>query len=367
MRKKIFALTALAIMAVIVPAASVRAEDAHPGKILRDDPNPSYVAVKDVEVAPPEARALSKGYLTVMGLLYQGGDIPPWVFMNNAAHTGEHFEGFAVIAGGSFKLDVDAYTDTPGSYSDTSGVSLMAGLSRSRFFSQGRLIYGAFFEYGSGSYDTYHYLNGETRRSDGDVNYTGGGILARMDFNEVETGRFYAEGSFRAGSLKNEYHNDYLGGYKENGYDSSSSYYGLHLGGGFIRILDRSMLDLYGRYIWTHMEGDSVVLAAGDPTEFDAVNSHRLRFGVRWSFTWRENVTPYIGVAYEHELGGDSNAMTGGKKICPPSLNGGTGIGELGVNIKPSAEGKFSMNLGVQGYAGVREGITGGLQLNWEF
>ena len=53
--------------------------------------------------------------------------------------------------------------------------------------------------------------------------------------------------------------------------------------------------------------------------------------------------------------------------IGAPDLKGGTGVGELGVTFKPSSDSGFALDLGVQGYVGVREGVTGTLQLKWEF
>ena len=52
---------------------------------------------------------------------------------------------------------------------------------------------------------------------------------------------------------------------------------------------------------------------------------------------------------------------------CTPDLIGGTGMGELGVTLKPSKDLPLSFDLGIQGYVGKREGVTGSLQVRWEF
>jgi hypothetical protein len=44
-----------------------------------------------------------------------------------------------------------------------------------------------------------------------------------------------------------------------------------------------------------------------------------------------------------------------------------TGMGELGLSLKPSQNLPLSFDLGVQGYTGNREGVTGSLQVKWEF
>ena len=60
-------------------------------------------------------------------------------------------------------------------------------------------------------------------------------------------------------------------------------------------------------------------------------------------------------------------AATYGYSINSPSLRGDTGIGELGFTLTPSKNLPLSFDLGVQGYTGKREGVTGSLQVKWEF
>ena len=50
-----------------------------------------------------------------------------------------------------------------------------------------------------------------------------------------------------------------------------------------------------------------------------------------------------------------------------PSLQGDTGMGELSLSLKPSKDLPLSFDLGVQGYVGKREGVTGSLQVKFEF
>jgi hypothetical protein len=44
-----------------------------------------------------------------------------------------------------------------------------------------------------------------------------------------------------------------------------------------------------------------------------------------------------------------------------------TGIGELGMTLKPSKKLPLSFDVGVQGYVGKREGATGSLQVRFDF
>ena len=100
---------------------------------------------------------------------------------------------------------------------------------------------------------------------------------------------------------------------------------------------------------------------------FKDVDSSRLRGGTRFAYAVNEYVSPYIGAAYEHEFGGKAKATTNGFDIPAPSIRGGTGIGELGLSLRPSKTLPLSFDLGVQGYAGKREGVTGSLQMRLEF
>jgi hypothetical protein len=50
-----------------------------------------------------------------------------------------------------------------------------------------------------------------------------------------------------------------------------------------------------------------------------------------------------------------------------PSLQGDTGMGELGCILRPSKNLPLFVDLGVQGYVGKREGVTGSLQVRFEF
>ena len=278
--------------------------------------------------------------------------------------AGNGLGGFGALSGGSLRYNT-------GSHVDMNSLSLMTGLAWGVDTTPGRLTLGAFFEYGNGSYDTHNsFSTSASVNGDGDTYYLGGGILGRMDFTNTGPGNFYTEGSARIGSVHNEYGSsdlrDALGRKAE--YDSSSAYYGLHLGGGYLwNINEKASLDLYGKYFWTRQEGDSVTLSTGDPVHFKNADSHRLRGGARFAYAVNEWVSPYVGAAYEHELDGKARATTNGFGIDAPDLKGGTGIGEIGLTFKPSATTPLSFDLGLQGYVGKREGVTGSLQIKFEF
>lgn len=319
--------------------------------------------------ADEQAKALVEGVMGGLSLVAQGGDTVAGGGMANAVSAAAGagaatVAGFGAASGGSMRFN-------SGSHVDMHSVSLVAGLAFGKDFTPGRMTIGGFFEYGTGSYDTYNsFSNAASVHGKGDTHYWGGGILGRMDFTNTGPGHFYAEGSVRMGKLYNEYRNgdlrDSLG--RRASYDSDSLYYGLHLGSGYVwNITEAASLDVYGKYFWTRQEGDSVTLSTGDPVSFKDTDSHRLRGGARFSYAVNDFISPYVGAAYEHEFDGKAKATTNGFAIDAPSLRGDTGIGEIGLTFTPSKNLPVSFDLGVQGYVGKREGITGSLQVKLEF
>ena len=340
------------------------------------DPTTRRLNALTAQVSPGRAtdqsKALPEGFLGGLALNLQGADLVAGRGMDSAVRASSGtddaerhgFAGFGALSGGSLRYNT-------GSHLDMNSLSLLTGLAWGIDLAPGRLTLGAFFEYGNGSYDTHNsFTNAASVDGDGNAYYLGGGILARMDFVNIGPGRFYAEASGRAGKTHNEYDSSDLrdaAGRKAD-YDSSSPYYGLHFGTGYVwNINDAATLDLYGKYFWTRQQGDSVGLSTGEHLSFDDINSSRLRFGGRFAYILNEHVAPYIGAAWEHEFDGKARATTNGFDIDAPNLHGNTGIGELGISLTPSADLPLTVDLGVQGYTGKREGVTGSLMVKWEF
>jgi hypothetical protein len=94
---------------------------------------------------------------------------------------------------------------------------------------------------------------------------------------------------------------------------------------------------------------------------FDSVVSHRLRAGTRFSFKPGQNTTLFVGGAYEHEFDGWVDATVYSYTIDAPSPSGGTGIGEFVMSYRPSANSQTSINVGVQGFGGTRQGVAGNM------
>ena len=90
-------------------------------------------------------------------------------------------------------------------------------------------------------------------------------------------------------------------------------------------------------------------------------------WGGRFNYAVCDYATPYVGAQWEHEFDGKQRSSVNGVNIGSPSSKGDTGVGELGLTLRPVKDSGFSIDLGVQGYTGVREGVAGSLQLKFEF
>ena len=316
----------------------------------------------------PEAKVLSKAYLAGLSSVMMGSDLGAGKGMYNAMKATGSADGgrgsFGAMSGGSIRSKT-------GSHVDTNGFSLMAGLAQGRNLDQGRMTLGGFLEWGIGSYSIYNAFPNAASSGDGGSTWNFGvGALGRMDFSGNESGNFYTEGSARIGYLDNKYKNSNLADSTgvQATYDSSAMYYGIHLGGGYLLNLNsKALLDIHGKYFWTHVGSDSVTLSTGDHVKFSSVNSHRARAGTRLTYETETALSPYAGLAFEYEFDGKAKAQSFGYSIGTPSLKGSTGIVEAGLSIKASESRPLYLDVGIQGYAGKRKGVTGSMQLRYTF
>ena len=267
------------------------------------------------------------------------------------AVTNNGFQMWAAQGGSSMRLN-------SGSYVDAKGWNLNLGFAKQKVAGRNTLTYGPMIEYGRGSYDSY--LDNGTH-GDGSMDYLGLGVMAK---SKNESG-LYVEGSLRAGRVKS----DYSGNIDNTGitYDSSSTYYGIHLGVGQEKELKGGdTIDTYAKYFYSHQASDTVKISTGETYEFDAVDSHRIRIGARYTKKLSGGSAFYTGLAYEYEFGSEAGATFDGYSTPSPSLKGSTGILELGYRFAPQNE-RISYGVNLMGMTGKRKGISGGVQINWAF
>lgn len=269
---------------------------------------------------------------------------------------GGGFTPFAAFGGSSMRAE-------SGSYVDTRGFGLNIGFAREFSNSQGKLLFGPIVEYGGGNYDSY--LDNGTH-GDGGAHYFGLGVMAR----QVNHGGFYYEGSLRGGRVTSDYKGD-LDRAGRVDYDSASNYFAAHLGvGKAFDMGNNNTLDGYFKYFFSHQAGDTTTIhIAGmdDETgDFDAVDSHRIRFGARLTHKINDKNKLYGGLAYQYEFGGEARAHFNGIGAPSPSVKGSSGMLELGWQVKPG-EGPLTLDLGVTGWAGKQRGGSVQLGATWSF
>ena len=317
--------------------------------------------VRDTELNP-QTKSLVETRVAAAALINGGADLLAESGMNAAISAGntadqgmgaqaaanDHtYHLWAAQSGSALRLN-------SGSHIDAKGWNLNLGFARQKAAERSIITYGPFVEYGHGSYDSY--LDDGTH-GDGASSYIGAGIMAK---SVTENGS-YVEGSVRVGRTKSDYTGSIAG--QSAGYDMSSTYYGAHIGVGQKKELTGGTLETYAKYFYAHQSGGSERLTTGDLYDFDAVDSHRLRIGTRWT---KENGAGefYTGLAYEYEFGSDARASYAGYGTPTPTLKGSTGIFELGYRFaRPDSNVSYGLNL--TGMMGKRRGITGSMQVNW--
>ena len=314
-------------------------------------------------LATDEASAINSGMLGGLAFNLQGADLIAREGMEAAVRSAQLDNNHAVFAALTrSSLDYGAV--------DVDGTNMLAGLAWRSTTGAGNLTYGVFAEHGDGSYDTYANINGTNLHGEGDTDYTGGGILARMDFNGSENGHGYLEASGRVGNADTDYTNsglrDAYG--RAASYSTDGTYYGAHIGAGYVQKLDeKSSIDWYGKLLWARLEGGSADLSTGEHLTFDDADSLRLRIGGRWNYAASDFINYYAGLGYEYEFDGEASGFTNGLALGDEDLTGGSGVAELGISFKPSKNSPFSLELNLAGFTGEREGFRGGVEAVYTF
>lgn len=270
-------------------------------------------------------------------------------------------EMFGASSGGNMRYK-------SGSYTDVHGYNLALGAAKAVKNNAGKLTYGPFAEYGWGNY-TSHLDSGV--RSDGNTKYYGVGAFVRQDNNNG----FYYDGSLRYGRLESDYRSGDMIGADGNkvysSYDSSSSYYGAHLGVGKVSSLDEKVRsDIYLKVLYNHQGSDSVALGGkgnGEVYEFDAVDSTRARVGGRLSKDFGKHGTGYVGMAYEYEFDGTARATVKWLSTPSPSIKGSSGMFEIGYVLKADGENGTDIELGLQNWLGKKQGVTASVNVVFKF
>ena len=279
---------------------------------------------------------------------------------SSARNFKEGLTGFASVDG------VQSNYDTNG-HIDVHGFTMTAGAAKSVLLDGNPLIIDIFFEAGQGDYtEQMSYLNID-RRFSGEVKYHGLGLSARLS----NSPGWYTEGSIRGGQTETDVSRSLIDGQGiAHGYNLKGQYFGAHIGAGRIFDLGSQKLDLFSKFFYTYLPGDSVKIYA-DNTEnrfdFDAVSSSRIRVGGRINWFVENSLQFYTGVAYQYDFTPDVKIKANGEKITgAASMRGSMGIGSLGLSYAPE-NSPWSYDLKIRGYVGQREGVSGKMQVLYTF
>jgi hypothetical protein len=315
----------------------------------------------------PESKALPEAFLAGPAFLDVGFDMVAGEALDSAvrsARAGTTANGMRVFA----TVGYTSMEHDTGSRVEVKGLNVVLGLSKAIEFSGGAgITVGVFGEYGDGDYDTYNdFSNLPEVKGEGDVKYSGAGLMLRADLADMGSGHFHLEGAARYGRVENKYSTPIFSG-GQTAFNIKSDYYGAFLGFGFLHdATDSVMLDYYARYYWTRVEGSTFRLPAGDVVTFDDVNTHRVRGGIRANYAASSAAKLYFGLGVDYSFSGTASATAYGMPIREPEIKGAAGFGELGIVYTPESS-PVSVDVSLHGNAGKRKGIGGTAMLRFDF
>lgn len=218
-----------------------------------------------------------------------------------------------------------------------------------------------FAEYGTGSSDA----KVAQAKADGDHSYYGVGVAARWG----EAQGLFVDSAIRLGMSNTEFSGVYASNGSTAKYDSDAFYSTFHVGTGYTFPMAKAVdMTVYGRYVLTYLDGDNLNLeGTANKYDADSVTTHALRVGMRATGDMLTNAKWRLGLAYEHTFDGDADATVSGIALDAPSLAGNTGILEAGLTMKPSATLPWTVDFGLKGYVGDRQGVTGSAMAVYKF
>lgn len=342
--------------------------------VISNDANNIYATVVDIKPSS-KTKAVMEGRLGGLGVLNLGADLATGEGMRQAlgaTEPGGTASGtttvapFAAASAGKQRL-------VTGSHVNVNSISGLAGVAARKNYDTMSVTGGGFFEFGYARNKTFNSTDSGDVNGKGNAHYYGLGLLSRLNLTDTVLKNMYFEGSVRFGRIFNDWHTndmvDRISG-KRAEFDSSNNYYGIHMGLGYVlQASDRLALDMYGKVLWSHLDGKKTKVA-DDQYKFADVDSWRSRIGARADYTLNDKVELYAGAAWEHEFKGDAKAKIFHSNLTydvpSPSTRGNSAVLDFGVAFNTLKPG-LTLGFGVTGYLGKREGVSGNLQAKYEF
>ena len=309
------------------------------------------------DVTPNDnSRTLSDSILGSVAVINQGASFIANEGLNamDSASLVDQSAVFGTLGGGKTRYDT-------GSRVDVDCMSLVTGLV-TRVTPE--WMVAGYVEAGFGNSES----STHDASAEGNHDYYGVGLASRYHFNLP----VYVDGSLRFGTASTEFSGKYT---EESAkYDANSLYGSAHIGLGYVfDLADKVSLDVYGRYIFTYLEGDTVSLGTTDHERLKSedTKTHTMQVGAMLRGTTPENISWRFGLAYEHVADGDAESTVFTKTdlvaLDIPTLEGDSGIVDLGITMRSKPTDPMALDLGLKGYVGDYQGVTGTVTWSYAF
>ena len=323
------------------------------GDFVKDDGGSGIIP----DVTPNDnSRTLSDAILGSVAVINQGASFIANEGLNamDSASLVDQSAVFGTLGGGKTRYDT-------GSRVDVDCMSLVTGLV-TRVTPE--WMVAGYVEAGFGNSES----STHDASAEGNHDYYGVGLASRYHFNLP----VYVDGSLRFGTASTEFSGKYT---EESAkYDANSLYGSAHIGLGYVfDLADKVSLDVYGRYIFTYLEGDTVSLGTTDHERLKSedTKTHTMQVGAMLRGTTPENISWRFGLAYEHVADGDAESTVLTKTdlvaLDIPTLEGDSGIVDLGITMRSKPTDPMALDLGLKGYVGDYQGVTGTVTWSYAF
>ncbi len=306
----------------------------------------------------PETDALMESSLSTMTTHFAADDL--FVDAVLRSRDGKRDGLFTAARGGQWSYDTRTRIEN----------NIVSGLLGYGAKLSNDLTMGAFIEMGHGSYDTRTHVAGSTKAGGGSHNYGGLGVFGDYAMPSIEGLHF--TGYLKVGLLRNEFNSNIAGANVD--YDRTGVYWGAHLGTHYDWDLTQSIRSrVFLSYFYDGQGDESFDIAGegdvgGAHVSYDAIHAHRVQLGSMFEFAVSDTWRPYLGLTFEQilaaEAKGTATDAQGTMDLNSSDLEGSTGILSAGWTYQA---GNFSTELGLNGYAGTRNGVSGQIQANWKF
>ena len=332
--------------------------------VSEDGESLSMNVVKEINNGPgvteinPETDALMESSLSTMTTHFAADDL--FVDAVLRSRDGKRDGLFTAARGGKWSFDTRTRIEN----------NIVSGLLGYGAKLSNDLTMGAFIEMGHGSYDTRTHVAGSTKAGGGSHNYGGLGLFGDYAMPSIEGLHF--TGYVKVGLLRNEFNSNIAGANVD--YDRTGAYWGAHLGTHYDWDLTQSIRSrVFLSYFYDGQGDESFDIAGegdvgGAHVSYDAIHAHRVQLGSMFEFAVSDTWRPYLGLTFEQilaaEAKGTATDAQGTMDLNSSDLEGSTGILSAGWTYQA---GNFSTELGLNGYAGTRNGVSGQIQANWKF